>query len=295
MKLDRIVKDLDSYFNIYHFPPDMPFSSLVPKVYESNQICIKDYARSDFLNSFHGLMLNNGKNVRKIYTIVFLSEEIDKVFERDESDILLISHHPLNMETRRRGFLPLSEKYLKEMQKRSISVYVLHTPLDVHERVSTAGALSKALDLAATKRYYESSIGFGGVYGNLDHPIKFQDFLTTVSHITDVNDLNFIARQDFVNKIGILPGGTRVEGILETSDLGCDTLLTGTYYNQIQNEIGKQHREAFEKVQADLQINVIECSHYASEAIVMKTDMIKLCQNHFGLACEFIPQDDPWY
>ncbi len=295
MKLDSIVRDLDSYFRIYDFPPDMPFSSLVPKVYKSYQICVKDYMTPDFLNRFHGLMLNNGENVRKIYTIVFLSEEIDKVLDRDESDILLISHHPLNMETGRRGFLPLSENYLKEMHKRSISVYILHTPLDVHERVSTAGALSKALDLEVTKRYYELSIGFGGLYGNFDQPIKFQDFLNTVSHITDVNDLNFIARQEFVNKLGILPGGTTVEGILETSDLGCDTLLTGTYYNQIQNEIGKQHREEFEKIQDDLEINVIECYHYASEAIVMKTDMINLCRNHFSLECEFIPQDDPWY
>lgn len=295
MKLDRIVKDLDLYFSIHNFPPDMPFSSLVPEVYKSNQIRIRDYVTPDFLNRFHGLMLNNGKNVRKIYTIVFLSEEIVKVFDRDERDVLLISHHPLNMETSRRGFLPLSENYLKEMQKRSISVYILHTPLDVHEQVSTAGSLSKALDLEAIERYYELSIGFGGVYGNFDQPIKFQDFLRTVSHITDVNDLNFIARQDFVNKLGILPGGTTADSILETSDLGCDTLLTGTYYNQVQNEIGKQHREEFEKIQDDLQINVIECSHYASEAIVMKTDMINLCRNHFSIECEFIPQDDPWY
>lgn len=295
MKLARIVEELDSYFRIDNFPSDMPFSLLVPEVYELNQICIKDYVPSDFFNRFHGLMLNNGKNVRKIYTIVFLSEEIDKVFDRDENDILLISHHPLNMETSRRGFLPLSENYLKEMQKRSISVYILHTPLDVHEQVSTAGALSKSLDLEATKRYYELSIGLGGVYGNFGTPIKFQDFLNKVSNITCVNDLNFIARQEFVNQLGVLPGGTTVDGILETSNLGCDTLLTGTYYNQIQNEIGKQHREEFEKVQDDLKINVVECSHYASEAIVMKTDMINLCRNQFNLECEFISQDDPWY
>jgi hypothetical protein len=77
--------------------------------------------------------------------------------------------------------------------------------------------------------------------------------------------------------------------------LGCDTLLTGTYYNQVQTEIGQWYRDEFEKIRDSLEINLVEASHYATEAIVMQVDMADFCTNYLGVDCEFIAQDDPWY
>lgn len=42
---------------------------------------------------------------------------VDKVLARGERDVLVISHHPLVMETSDRGFLPLSETSLVGMLK----------------------------------------------------------------------------------------------------------------------------------------------------------------------------------
>jgi len=234
--------------------------------------------------------------VDKIYCIVFLSDEIlAKVLARGERDVLLISHHPLVMETHNRGFLPLSEEHLLEMQRRGISVYILHTPLDVHAEVSTSRALARELGLLRLRGWDQVPGGNAGLYGHLVAPIGFDGLLTRVSAVTRVDDLHSIQYHPLVHTIAVLAGGTDVAGIQEATALGCDVLVTGTYYNFLQNEIGQRYRDEFEAISDHLEIGLIECSHYASEAVVMREDMLDLCTSHFGIDCEFLPQDDPWY
>jgi putative NIF3 family GTP cyclohydrolase 1 type 2 len=227
---------------------------------------------------------------------VFLSEEIlDKIFARGKRSALVISHHPLVMETSNRGFLPLSEEYFEGMQARAVSAYILHTPLDVHNEVSTSRALARELGVKSLTGYYQGSGGPEASYGHLPDPITFDDFLKRVAQVTGVNDLHFIKHRESIHSVGIIAGGTDIRGIRETAALGCDTLLTGTYYNQVHTEIGQWYRDEFEKNRDDLEINLVEASHYATEAIVMQTDMVDFCAGRFGIDAEFIPQDAPWY
>jgi putative NIF3 family GTP cyclohydrolase 1 type 2 len=296
MLLDAITSQLDAYFHLGRFEPDSPFSRLVPSVYRDAGIAFENYLKPTFLQTYHGLMIGNGQSVNKIRCIVFLSEEIlDVVLDRGERDLLLITHHPLVMETSDRGFLPLPERYFAHMRERAISVYALHNPLDVHDTVSTGRALARELGIEGLNAFYPVPGGYAGVHGRFPTPILFDDLLETVASITGVSDLHCIRHHDAVQTIGVIPGGTGVPGILEATDLGCDALVTGTYYNLVQTEIGQRYRDEFETIREGLEISLVECSHYASEAVVMRTDMIALCHNRFGLDCEFIPQADPWY
>lgn len=296
MLLDEIAKELDGFFRIGEFEPDLPFSRLVPQVYEKAGIAFDSYLEQNFLETFHGLMLRNGQTVDKVCCTVFLSEEIvDKVLARGERNILLISHHPLVMETSDRGFLPLPERHFLDMRERVISVYVLHTPLDVHNEVSTSRALARELGVRSPTGYYQGPGGPAASYGRLPDPITLDDFLKRVAQVTGVNDLHFIKHRETVQSVGIIAGGTDARGILETAALGCDTLLTGTYHNQVQTEIGQWYRDEFEKIRDDLEINLVEASHYATEATVMRTDIVDFCGNRLGIDSEFVPQDDPWY
>ena len=71
--------------------------------------------------------------VKKIYLAVFLSGEIlDKIFQQNISDALIFLHHPMDMESSGRGFLPVEEKYFLKLKRRRISIYCLHTPLDIN-------------------------------------------------------------------------------------------------------------------------------------------------------------------
>jgi putative NIF3 family GTP cyclohydrolase 1 type 2 len=297
MRLDQITKELDTFFRIDELPPDSPFSRLVPQVYEETGIELGRYLERSFLETFHGLMVRNSQSVSQIYLTVFLSEEIlDKIFARGKRNVLVISHHPLVMETSNRGFLPLSEGYFAEMQKRAISVYILHTPLDVHDEISTSTALAREVGIRElTGSYYRGPGGPAGRCGRLPDPITLDDLMKRVAQVTGVNDLHFIRNRETVYTVSVIAGGTDANGILETAALGCDTLLTGTYYNQVQTEIGQWYRDEFAKIKDTLSINLVEASHYATEAVVMQTDMVDFCANRLEIAGEFIPQDDPWY
>jgi putative NIF3 family GTP cyclohydrolase 1 type 2 len=296
MRLSEITEELDVLFRIDRFRPDSPFSRLVPQVYEETGVALGSYLEETFLETFHGLMVRNGQIVERICCTVFLSDEIvDKVLAQRERNVLLISHHPLVMETSDRGFLPLSEEYFVEMRERAISIYMLHTPLDVHGEISTSRALARELGLENLSGYHQVPGGYAAVHGHLPTPVEFDHFLTSVVRVTGVSDPHFIRNQGTVHTVGVIAGGTDASGILETAASGCDTLLTGTYYNQVQTEIGQWYRDGFDKIKDGLEINLVESSHYATEAVVMRTDMVSLCTDRFGIGCEFVSQDDPWY
>jgi putative NIF3 family GTP cyclohydrolase 1 type 2 len=296
MLLDAITSQLDAYFHLGRFEPDLPFSRLVPGVYADARIAIEDHLEPGFLESFHGLMVRNSQSVNVIRSIVFLSKEIvDAVLDRGERDVLLITHHPLVMETSDRGFLALPERCFARMRERAISVYALHTPLDVHDTVSTSRALARELEVEELGTFYQGAGGYAGLHGLFPAPLHFKDLLDRVAAVSGVSDIHSIRHHDVVQTVGIIAGGTGVPGILEAVDLGCDVLVTGTYHNQVQTEIGQRYRDEFEAVRESLEISLVECSHYASEAVVMRTDVVALCTERFGIDCEFIPQADPWY
>jgi putative NIF3 family GTP cyclohydrolase 1 type 2 len=296
MRLGEIVAELDAFFRLETFQPDLPFSRLVPGVYERTGIKLDQYLERTFLERFHGLMIRNGHEVDRIYSTVFLSDEIvQKVLSGGGRRALLISHHPLVMETSQRGFLPLSEACFAGMRDRGISVYVLHTPLDVHGQVSTSRALARELGVEERGGYHLGPGGYAGLYGRLPVPLAFGDLLARVRDVTGVPDLHYIERGRSVRTMAVLGGGTDVDGIREAMALGCDVLVTGTYYNQVQTEIGQRYRDEFERIRDTLSISLVECSHYASEAVVMRKDLLKLCAERFGVACDFVPQEDPWY
>lgn len=296
MDLAGLVTKLDTFFGIDGFQPDMPFSKLVPSVYADTGIDLRAHLDGSFLERFHGLMLCNSDAVQRAYTAVFLSDEVvGKVVARAGRDALLICHHPLVMETSDRGFLPLSIESFSAMRDMGISVYALHTPLDVHVELSVSGALARELGLTEKGRFHEVGDGYAGVYGRFPHSVGFDELLQRVRKVTRVLDLHFIVNRAEVRSVAVLGGGLDADGILEVEGLDCDVLVTGTYYNMVQTEIGRRYREGFERIRDRITINLVECSHYASEAVVMRKDMVELCTAWLAVPCEFVPQDDPWY
>lgn len=296
MKLQNIKDKLDEIFNIKNIPPDMPFSQLIPSIYGESNIPVTDYLTKDFQINYHGLMFKNGDLVSKVYLTVFLSREVlDKIFAKNETDILIFSHHPMEMQTSDKGFIPLPKKYLCRMKERRLSVYVLHTPLDIHETISTFGAIARSLGLKNKTKYDKNSIGFSGVAGELELKISFDQFITKISSIFGIPEPHFVKKINQVIKVGVIPGGgSFVDAIKETVNLGCDTFLTGEFINKINNEYGKSQKEEVEEYIKGININLIECSHYATEKLVIINDIKKLFEN-MDLKCEFIEQDNAWY
>lgn len=295
MRLNSIIEMLNDKFKVASIPPDLPFSNLLPRKYDKKGIEFRKYFTEDFLKNFHGLMIKNGEDIKKVYLTVFLSEEIlDKVFRNNEQDILIFSHHPMFMETGNRGFLPLTEKYFIKMQKRKISVYSLHSPLDINELISTSGSIAKKINLKNLRRCAPWQGGFSGIYGEPPRAINFENFIKSLKIIFGIKECHFIKKYDNVFRVGIIAGGgTNTEDIKEIINLGCDTYLTGDFVSKVKNKYGEAERKKFKSIKNNLNINLIECSHYATEKIVILNEIAKLF-DLYGLNTIFIEQDNPW-
>jgi len=295
MNLDSLTHQLDIEFNVGNIPPDEPFSRILPKIYDAAQIEFRRYIIPQFLQNFHGLMLRNSNTAEKVYLAVFLSGEIlDKIFQQNISDAFIFLHHPMDMESSNRGFLPVEEKYFLEMQRRKISVYCLHTPLDIHKDISTSRSIVRVLKLQNQQKYNKCSVGYSGVYGNLDHEIPFIKFINLLKGIFNINEIHYLQRSPSIYKIGIIAGGgAEVEYIEETINLGCDTYLSGDYLNKVKTKNSIRRRAEFETVKDSLNINLIECSHYATEKLVLVNEMQDYFEN-LGLEAEFIDRADYW-
>ncbi len=295
MDLNSLTQKLNLEFGIENIPSDEPFSRILPKIYDAAHIEFRRYIFPQFLQNFHGLMLRNNDEVSKVYLAVFLSEEIlDKIFQQNISDALVFLHHPMDMESSGRGFLPIEERYFLELQRRKISVYCLHTPLDIHKTISTSHSIAKVLKLQNQQEYNECSIGYAGIYGNLEFRVNFTEFIELLKGIFNINEVHYLQRSASAQKIGVIAGGgAEVEYIKETIDLGCDTYLSGDYLNKVKTENSIRRRKEFEAIKDSLNINLVECSHYATEKLVLVNEM----QDYFkslGLETEFVDRADYW-
>ena len=295
MQLNFIVEMLNKKFKVADVPPDLPFSNLLPRKYDEKGVEFRKYFTKDFLKNFHGLMTKNGEDFKKVYLTVFLSEEIlEKIFKNNEQDVLIFSHHPMFMETSNRGFLSLEEKYFIEMKKRRISVYSLHSPLDINEEISTSKSIANKLSLKNLKVCAPWQGGFSGVYGELPKAINFEDFIKSLNVIFGIKECHFIKKSVDIFKVGIIAGGgTDIKDIKGIISLGCDTYLTGDFVSRVKNEYNEEERKKFESAKNSLNINLIGCSHYATEKLVFLNEIKKLFKDQ-GFNTSFIKQDNPW-
>jgi len=80
MLLKDLTISLDKFFNINSISKDLPFSNILPSLYDKCNYPWKKYFTPLFLKNFHGLMFDNNADVAMIAGTVFLDENvIDKI------------------------------------------------------------------------------------------------------------------------------------------------------------------------------------------------------------------------
>ena len=122
-----------------------------------------------------------------------------------------------------------------------------------------------------------------------------KEFLENTKVILNNSAVNFIDKGRRVSKIAIVPGGGTDPRLIQGAIYrGCDTYLTGEYYNKLKIPHGDEERKKFNKLVGGLNINMVEGSHYSTERLVFVNELPKLF-NNLGLSYQFIEQDDPWY
>ncbi|MHC4656065.1 MAG: Nif3-like dinuclear metal center hexameric protein, partial [Planctomycetota bacterium] len=146
MKAKELYERIDKDFEIDKYKDDWSF------------VEFNEFINPDFKERYIGLMLDNSDNIEKVYTSTIPDTIVlDKILARNQTDVLLFSHHAMGYDPTLEGFpfynIPVD--YLKKLQERHISFYVLHIPLDKNGAYSTSVNLAKALQLPVVGEFCE--------------------------------------------------------------------------------------------------------------------------------------------
>ena len=106
-----------------------------------------------------GLQFDHTREVRKVYTATFVSDEVmDQIEGRGDTHCLLFTHHPVSQKKDlTKDSPPLSEALVARLRESSISVFNYHIPLDRVSPWSPGTNLAKAMGLKPYQEFYEQN------------------------------------------------------------------------------------------------------------------------------------------
>jgi len=301
MKLEAIVRELDTFFNLAEWPPDPAMKHWVPKAYARTDYDYRKVFEAGFCQKYNGLMLNAGEYVRHVFCSAFATPDVVKsILDTGTTDALLFLHHPLDMEVCGAGFLPIPGSAITELKKRRISIYSCHAPLDCHDDIGTNTAIVRALGVSVEKNYIEYGIGYAGRIGTIERE-QTPSLLKKIRRIFGVSRLEL---GDFLNaeveRVAIVAGGgDELEYLKKAYDNSCDMYLSGEWYPRYtpEDDEGKERVARMYDEISDFSRNtrmiLVGVSHAASEFLVMKTQMKKYFEDK-DLPTTPIPQQNWW-
>lgn len=292
MRTADLAAQLDDFFRIDDYPPD-DFAEIVQFCDEAS-IPLADYATPTFMRRHNGLMVA-AYETQIAFTIVFPSDDVIAEIERlaYQRPSFVFTHHPMDFETSGRGLIPISTESLERMKNADISLYSAHAPLDCHDEVSTSRALARAIGVPADNTFAEYFGGHAGVWGEIE-PTPLDNFIAAVGKACGVERVDSKRHSDTVRRVAVCAGGAAFPFIMEEAvALGCDTYVTGDYRVRHGGPWAEERRPEFDAFVEKVPLNLIGASHFATEAVVMRTDMIDVL-GRLGVKAEFVPQEDPW-
>jgi putative NIF3 family GTP cyclohydrolase 1 type 2 len=231
---------------------------------------ISDTGRSKateaFLNEKSGLMFDFAQAVNKVYCVVFTTTEVfDRLLAIANGPSLIFTHHPHDYHEDSRGIGPFPEDYLEEFEKRKISVYTIHAPLDVGLNICVSKSFADRLSLSNTRPFFEASGGYLGVMGLMD-TFEIDAIAINVSRSLGIDTVDVFDNEAEEGLTAVVAGGGDQPEILKKAkELGCTTYITGTVVHRWAFEPVQKSNKEFHSLAKELRINLIGASHYHTE------------------------------
>lgn len=255
-----------------------------PKLSDEWVMDFNKFISENFKKRQMGLVLDNSKEVRKVYTAVFPSDYVlNKLLSSKEKDILLFTHHPMTWDIRKapKVFVDLNKRLLPELRERRISMYTLHVPLDNYGPYSTSVTLARAIGIIPESSFAPYYGSLCGVIGKTDvDTVKElrQRFESALGHKSSLYPYGDDKIRN--GKVAIIAGGGNdVEMLEEIVEGDVNTFVTGITI--LNDHSRKAHDYARQN-----KINILGGTHYSTEkfaCIAMLGYFKKL-----GLSADFI-------
>ena len=160
LKAEKLYSSLDKEFEIDKLDED-----------EWSSLDLGDYMTESFKQTWKGLVLDNAKEIKKVYTAVFPSEQVlDKILLSGERDVLLFTHHPMIWDHSTGGFpfKNIPSDYLGKLKEQAISLYTIHVPLDRNGPYSTTVSLARALTIETEREFFDYHGVMVGIIGKTE-------------------------------------------------------------------------------------------------------------------------------
>ncbi len=276
MRLQELANKLDEEFDF----PNSSENLLEWAISEDNERFIE----SGFLARKTGLMTLNSGEIEKVYTAVFVSENVvNSVAE--ESKCLIITHHNFDYHEDERGLVPIKAQLFRKLKETGNSIYVAHAPLDTHEVYGTSISLSELCGVKVEKLFFDYFGSPVGVIGHID-PRDLKVFAEHVKRCLARPYVTVVACSNVVEEVAVVAGsGDLPELLQEVYDSGCDTLLTGTVEHRWSDPFVQEGNRKFHELNRTLRLNLIGGTHFATErpAMIKVTELIRC----YGVDCSY--------
>jgi putative NIF3 family GTP cyclohydrolase 1 type 2 len=245
---------------------------------------VADFLSDNFKQRSMGLVCDNSKEINKVYTAVFPSDNVmQSVLDKGEKEVMLFVHHPSVWDLTKSppGFQQMDRSLLEKFRERGISIYNLHVPLDNYGEYSTSTTLAKALGLTALRPFLEYFGSLAAVFGKTQYSTvqEMKDkFIAVLGHRVSLYQYGSDEIKNGI--VAVAAGGGNIVQIHEEiSREGVNLLVTGITIRN--NYTQKVHDYAREKG-----INILGGTHYTTE----KPACQAMCDyfQKLGLPSEFI-------
>lgn len=302
VRLETIVNKLNKEFNIKEYGKDPSFSRFIPHVYENIQFDWKSSFENEFIHLFNGLMIKGEENVGTIYLAVFPTDHVlERFISKGRSGDLLFMHHPLLMECGDpkgkwgKGFIPIKEKYIKQLKEKKLSVYTCHIPMDSHEQLGPNIAIAHELKVDVTDVKDDIQKNNFILYGTIE-TTNTDNLIATLKSIFNIPYVNFAGpKKHEIKKVAIVAGcGDIVDWMKDAEHNGADAYITGEIHCHIDNEYGRQKYREMKNFIPNTSMSLIAVSHSASEYLVHKTLMKEWFEKKFNIQTVLLPQEKWW-
>ena len=250
-----------------------------------------DFATENFNTTWKGIVLDNAKEINKVFTAVFPSEPVlERIIASGVEDVLLFTHHPMIWDHSVDGFpfRNIPRNYLEVLKENRISLYTLHAPLDRNGPYSVSVSLAHALELETEREFFEYDGYKVGIIGKtectsyFDLSTKVKD---TVGHLLKIHVYG--AGEQFNQKVAVVAGGGNFpEVIEELAETDVKFYITGVTKKNPNWEPSLRFHELCQ----ENNITVIAATHYSTEKFACIA--IQKFFDELGLENEFV-EDEP--
>ncbi|MGY5860492.1 MAG: Nif3-like dinuclear metal center hexameric protein [Candidatus Thorarchaeota archaeon] len=255
MKATDLYKKLDDEFEINKLHED-----------EWGTFDLGDFVIESFSKTRKGLVLDNSKEIEKVYTAVFPSELVlDRLIASGAKNTLLFTHHPMIWDSSTGGmpFRNIPMKYLEVLQENNISLYTIHVPLDRNGPYSTTASLARALEIEIEQDFFDYFGAKVGIIGRTDCPSLFElsaKVKETVGHLLKM--WVYGPSAIYNHKVALVAGGGNYPEIVEElAETDIRTYITGVTMQNPDYEPSLR----FHEICKEHKINVIAATHYSTE------------------------------